>query len=108
MTQLLFQFKHVEVHEAGVLVFFFACELYEAHRLVESYGRDVCINGKETECGIAVVSIQQRPDSIDQLTPQMLAMIVLRNSKPTNLDAWVAAELLAGGEAFADFFSNCC
>ena len=100
--RLLFQFQHVEVHEACVLVLFFACELNEAHRLVEFYGRDIGIDGKETESGIAVVFIQQRPDSIDKLTPQMLAMIVLRNSKPTNFDAWVAAELLAGRKSFAN------
>ena len=103
MKQLLFQFQHVKVHEASVLVLFFAGELNETHRLVESYSRNVGINSKETKCTITVVLIQQNLDRIDQLTTQMLAMIVFRYCKPAYFYTRVAAKLFAGGKAFADF-----
>ena len=102
MTLPLFQLQHVEVHEAGVLVLLFARELNEAHRLIEPYGRDICIDGKETESRIAVVLIQQHLDGINQLCANMQASVVLGYSEPAYLDTRVTAELLAGGKSFAN------
>ena len=76
MKQLNFQFQHIEIHQAGVLVLLFACEFPESYPFVESHRRDVSVNGDKAESRVVVAFVKYCFYGVDKFPANVPVTIV--------------------------------
>ena len=92
---LLTNLHHIVEHQAGVLVLFLLGECLETILLIEGNGREVGIDSDVTKSRATKLFVQQAFYSVHQPCSDILSTKVQGNCETADLDAWVAAELLA-------------
>lgn len=97
-VEVLKHIHHVEEHQAGVLVLFLLGECLETILLIEGNGREVGIDSDVTKSRLVLPRIESLFKIIHQPCSDILSTKVQGNCETADLDAWVAAELLAHGE----------